>query len=510
MVPYPESDLQIFSVPSGSEDHAWTGIRKACPDLTDWGVERLRAGVEGYAQTVVVEPHYICRDFRDLYSRFYSKKFVQRSSRCHRIHFFSKSDLSENDILFSPEHCKEAYIGYCVVQPIRKHCLGRTMIDPRKIGWPDDSFWCLRTPTKVHIAGAEYEVKAFPWTSQSREATVCAHAALWGICRYLSDRYSIYSEVHPYDLIEMTGTAKGRKVPYRGMTYEDYCGILSTFGCYPVPRAAKGTDQTDWTQDRTFFYDLYAYVESGFPVLVSFGGHAVSVVGHTLDTSRPIQEFRDGNFYNSFCYVKQFVAMDDNFFPYQLLGFNDDVDNYGKIFSSVLPHGASIEAICAMIVPLPEKAFLPADIARSLCYKRFGDPDATKLIKATLEDGLGLDKRTQLVARMFLTSSISFKARKRLCVTGDIGPLPDVLASAPIDLSLPHFVWVMELAPEESYSRGNCIAEVVLDASESEDECKYIYTRIGRHVTRDGRTASSENAPREFCQYTHNLGERGT
>ena len=90
-----------------------------------------------------------------------------------------------------------------------------------------------------------------------------------------------------------------------------------------------------------------------------------------------------------------------------------------------------------------------------------------------------------------------------------MGLPPDVLASLPVDLSLPHFIWVTEVAPVGSYRAGRCIAEVVLDASESENECEYIYMRIGKKVLRQDKVASTEGGLTEFPQYTHNLGERG-
>ena len=507
MTDYPDSGIQVIGVPAGEEDAAWQRVRDACASLTDWGEKCLRGGLDGYVRSIAVEPRYICKDFRDLYSHFYSKKFVDRPSRCGRLHFFADPVSSTESMIFQNEELASSYMGYTVVQPVKDRCLGRTMIDPFSLGHAEEEFWCLRTPTRMHLNGARYIVQAYPWMSQSGEATVCAHAALWGICRYLSERYNVYQEVHPYDLIEMMGTARGRRVPYRGMTYSDYCDILAAFGCHPVILTAR-TDQSDWTQDRDFFYNLYAFVESGFPVLISYRGHAATLVGHTMDTAASLDAPEHGMFYNSFSFLKQFVAMDDNFFPYQLLGFRDDPEDYGRPFSN-LPHGASIDSIFAAIVPLPEKAFLPPDKARSLSYRFLSQRQVKPLIEKTL-DRIGLRADEPLIARPFLTSSISFKKRKRLCARGQLDGCRDDLARVPIDLHLPHFIWVMEIAPASTYRHRKCIAEVVLDASESEDECEYVYIRIGDRVIREDRLAVVKGAPTQFVQYTHNLGERGT
>lgn len=32
---------------------------------------------------------------------------------------------------------------------------------------------------------------------------VCAHAAIWGTCRYLSQKYPSYRELYPYDIQDL-------------------------------------------------------------------------------------------------------------------------------------------------------------------------------------------------------------------------------------------------------------------------------------------------------------------
>ena len=91
------------------------------------------------------------------------------------------------------------------------------------------SFYVLRTGFKTHLGGPALTANGYPYMSQDGEATVCAHTALWGLCRFLSERYSFYREVYPYDLITMTTDTQGRSVPYHGMTYSDYSRILVGF-----------------------------------------------------------------------------------------------------------------------------------------------------------------------------------------------------------------------------------------------------------------------------------------
>ena len=217
---------------------------------------------------------------------------------------------------------------------------------------------------------------------------------------------------------------------------------------------------------------------------------------HKEDTSR---------YYNSFAMVKQLVVVDDNCFPYRLLGYPTDGENYGARFTSLSPK-PSIDSIYAAVIPLPEKAFLPPGKARALCYRYFDHPDASSLIDAVLKELSCTGEK--LVARLFLTTATSFKKRKQLCASGTLGGEADTLSLLPVDLNLPHFVWVMEVSPLGQYKSGFCVGEVVLDASVSEDECDYVYLRVGKTVLRGSQQDSFSAGLLRFPQYTHNLGER--
>src|SRR5699024_58610 len=118
---------------------------------------------------------------------------------------------------------QQHYMGYAVIRPVAQRCLGRTVIDPSKIGRGiPQGYFVLRTRFKVRLFGTELSIEGYPYISQDSDATQCAHAALWGVCRFYSERYSHYRELLPYDLITMTGNDFGRVVPHRGMTYTDY------------------------------------------------------------------------------------------------------------------------------------------------------------------------------------------------------------------------------------------------------------------------------------------------
>ena len=520
---YPESNLVAVDVNAGDKEKAWQEVKSHCGDsLTQWGIEVLRSGLDGHVGTVLIEPHYVCKDYRNLYSHFYSKKFVPRSQWCFRLHFFRKPGVRDEHAILNATVLAEDYLGFSVVEPVAPCCLGRTIIDPFKIGFHPSSFFCLRTVFRAHVNGAEYQVAGFPYRAQSREATVCAHTALWSVCRYLSERYPLYRELQPYDLIRLTGDSEGRRVPYRGMRYSDYSTILTQFGCHPefvVPKDnyfknEKGNIDVDWQRDRESFYDLYSYVESGFPVLASFNGHVAVLVGHTLRDSLPINvkpEFYANGYacYNSSSFVENYVAIDDNLFPYQYLGYKDDASNYGRGFSE-LKHFPCIDSIHAAVVPLPEKAYLRARDARTLTSKWLKTSEAQQHLKQ-LQSQVGNQwpKEDPIIIRTFLTSSTPFKRKKKELAAEQGTAACDRLSFFVVDRCFPHFVWVSEIAPLTLYCQGLCCGEIVWDASASPSEARSIYARLGRTMftPEEKSTAPPSRALTHYPQYTHNLGE---
>jgi len=69
---------------------------------------------------VLIEPHYVCKDFRNLYTQFYSKNFLARSSHCARLHLFARAGLSATagfvvaevvlDATASLDECRYVYL----------------------------------------------------------------------------------------------------------------------------------------------------------------------------------------------------------------------------------------------------------------------------------------------------------------------------------------------------------------------------------------------------------------
>jgi hypothetical protein len=481
--------LQFYAVSEQNELFNWGEVQEENPFLTQWTLSIINSGLKDIIKTVIVEPLYICKDHRNLFSNYYSKQFNMCSPISSRIHFFS------NIIDINNEHpdissYQESYIGFSVIRPVKERSIGRTIIDPKFMFCNNDNFFCLRTKYSVNINGDELFVQGYPFTAQDTDVTVCAHASLWGLCRYLSERYTLYKEVYPFDIVKMTENNQGRVFPYRGMTYSDYSKILSEFGCFPIIIRLKNnsTDEID----PIAFKDLYSYVESGFPTLASFQGHVITLIGHTIDYNKKVKD--ENGFIDSSSFLKQFIVVDDNCFPYQRLGYKGDVENYGNNIRI----NKYITSIVTAVCPLPEKVFLNAKYVRTRCYEHL----------TVLRNELKINRKDFWVTRLFLTSSKPFKKRKlKEYKANVVNGKKDEISLIVSSLHYPHFIWVMEISTLDEYKSKKCFGEIIIDSTANPKEDITIYSRFFNTLFLEKKKKIISDQIKIFSQYTHNLGE---
>ena len=93
-----EQALMGFPIRGGNEKNDWLDILGQSQNLTPWGMKTLRSGLDGFVKSVIKEPIYICKDHRNLFSNFYSKRFDVGSPYCERLHFFDIEDVEPEDL----------------------------------------------------------------------------------------------------------------------------------------------------------------------------------------------------------------------------------------------------------------------------------------------------------------------------------------------------------------------------------------------------------------------------
>ena len=417
-------------------DDDWQAFYHGCEGfITPKACDLIYGYLKDIAKTVVIEKDYVDADYRDTYFNFFSRKFAQYPSKTIRANFFT-SKISAR-MLFKLDQYQDEYIGFIVLRPNRVTPIGRTILDPSKL--PFVAGHVCTSKYYVHILGAELTAKGFPYMSQDTDVTICAHAACWMIFRYFSQRYNRYAERWPYEVSQLTrDVSTGRLVPSKGLTAYQVTEMFSNFGF--SPEIYIRSHQPD-----LFDQLLYMYVESGLPVVAALSGHshAITIIGHTSDYTIPIPRTPA----TSDTYLTALIANDDNFLPYHAIRKNDPLSTTGY-WSRF-----KVEEIDTFIVPLYEKIHLSAE-------------HIIKLSEAILTDStLGLDARSKrlkhrdIITRTFLTSSKSFKNKRRK------DQVPFGISNVYCEMPMPKFIWVCEISTPDLYGKCKIAGEILFDAT---------------------------------------------
>jgi hypothetical protein len=437
----------IFPIVTFDAADSWDSLLTLVkPELDAKGLKRLKQVLEGKCQCVVVERHYIDKDYRDTFSNFHSKRFNTPSSRCVRLHFFS-APITEQAVAFGDAAAKKAYLGYSVIRPTKPNCVGRTLLS--HVLRVNPSAHLSACDEEVHLMGAPLDVQGFPFISQDSDATVCAEAALWMILRYYSNRYPWYSETLPFEITSLTADhAYGMRVcPSGGRNSWQLAEGLRLKRFSPVIYSREEIDKRFPGQ---FDHLLYTYVESGLPLLATVPGHVIVVCGHTSDYTVAHPGSATQFVYSSH-FNRAYVVHDDNEFPYQMLNMDGKKEERDSKFDW--------KQIEEFIVPLPEKVFLPAEEVKNAIEKVLKDPGVGLAQSAALKD-------KQILLRLFLTSARSFKRRLH-----DRGMGNDLVEQAYRQMPMPHFVWICEIADYVEYSSSRkVLGEIIWDATRNAHE----------------------------------------
>jgi hypothetical protein len=184
--------------------------------------KKLTACISDAVKGLLIERNYVDKDYRSTYYNFYAKKGQQYRPNCVRIHFF------DGTVTFADK-------------TLEFRC-------------PEGS---------EHLSDHYYG----------------AHAACWSILRHYSERYNLYQEFLTHDITLMAHQFDpGGLVPSKGLEVSHAERVFQEAETYPVHVARNGTAQND----PSFYRQLLAYVESGFPLFSAMHdrGHAVAVVGY--------------------------------------------------------------------------------------------------------------------------------------------------------------------------------------------------------------------------------------
>lgn len=415
--------------------------------------KKLIDGISGAVKGVLIERNYIDKDYRSTYYNFYAKKGQHYRSDCVRLHFFDET-VSFNETTLkltctdSPDRLSDHYFGYMVARPTGIATIGRSVVSPdvRK----GACRYIITAHHKVHLLGYKLMVQGFPSMDQHIDISVCAHAACWSILRHYSERYNIYQEFLTHDITLMAHQFDpGGLIPSKGLQVSHAERVFQEAGTFPV-HVTRDTNKKP-SDDPSFFRQLSAYVESGFPLFAAMHkhGHAVAVVGY--EWRKPAISGTPGMRY-AWDEVQSLAIVDDNHLPYIPIPVTGGTPYSG-------------EDIDAFIVALPEKVFYPADAVDRL---------APTLFK--LGALVGLPPQDETIIRYFITTGSALRhfVRER---ESEFDPK---LVATIMTLPFAQFIWVVEFATEKQWAAGQIAARAVIDATASLREVMPLWLMHGR------------------------------
>jgi len=433
---------ELFEISNSSDLEA---LAEYLPDYyePEFVIDQLKTSLDARCSRILLEDYYNDKDYRSTYYNYYAKKGFRYGLTCVRLHFFDSRVrlLPGCELRFEIDRPSESYFGYMILRPTRENTIGRTVLSPSAIAGFHGCI--IEAEHKVHVLGHRLTVRGFPYMSQHSDISVCAHAACWAILRHYSERFTRYSEFLTYDITRMAHEFDpGGLLPSTGLHIEQAERIFAAAGAYPV--LVFGNQD----EPGQFLRQLFAYVESGFPLFAEIESiaHAVAIIGHPGWDLNFAPSAAPTYFASDF--VRGLVVVDDNYLPYRLI-------SRGKC------EPYSCDDFTAFIVALPDKIYYPAEAV-----------DNVAILLAN-EEHFGFDHEPlgSPVVRYFLTTA----AHIRAFMNEYRSQFDPELLSIVMQLSLPQFVWVIEIASLEQFRNGHVSTRVVLDATASPYEQFPIY-----------------------------------
>lgn len=299
----------------------------------------------------------------------------------------------------------------------------------------------IHSEHRVHLLGHRLSVWGFPSMSQHVDISVCAHVACWGILRHYSERFPQHRELllHEITMLAQQFDPGGMR-PALGLNVPEAERIFQAAGTFPITviRRKDGDDPS-------FYAQMLAYMESGFPLFVAMNGqhHAFVAAGHAWK----IPAAAPGPTSHAWGQVDSILAIDDNMLPYTTVPVTAGGEAGEAAYTA-----ADFDAF---IVPLPEKIFYPAGAVETYSLRIY------HLLLAKL---FPMPSEGDLIRRYFVTTV----SRLRQYARDHQSQFGDDLVNVLMRLSTAQFIWVVEYASGEQWARGHIAARVIIDATASE------------------------------------------
>ena len=249
-------------------------------------------------------------------------------------------------------HCfsdkAERYLGFFTLRPIRDELRVLDFIYPNfneirlcdlySFGLSEGEYaYLMGYDRLLHIGGLEErKIFTFPFFHQDSIVTVCAHADLLMISKFLYYKGVVGTIPTIADVVSQFTFSKQKRIPSKGLNVFQMLEICSSLGIH-----VKKEHLLNKTLDEKSSYEFlfHCLVDSGLPVIVAVkgrsAGHVILVIGHTIDRSTG---------------KRKYIVYDDS---------GAFLDKFGiKSFVGIVGFENIIESCTAILYPEYEKVYL--------------------------------------------------------------------------------------------------------------------------------------------------------
>jgi hypothetical protein len=436
------------------------------------------------AQAVLVQTGYLDRDFTEAYSAYYATLFKRHSKLCERLLFFS-NDLQTLPSSDEPRSLavaletigRQHYLGQVVLRPIHEAPVAQVVLRPPPAPAGYEQHLLVRSEHRSHVLGAEFAMNATAMTQQDQRIGACAQATIWGALRHIHLRHRgpWLSMVGVSDAaLRQVDATVSQMIP-TGSEFLSLNGMVSALrsaGRKPLLYHSDNNGHpVAWTAVRP--HDVInRYVDSGIPVIVGLRfpntsiGHAVLATGQIFSQT-PISPLPSKPTRAVFC--EAFLVNDDQ------LGTN--------LQMPLRPNSVIAEThydvagnVGFLLIPLPEKVFLPAEKAEELAWdilngyarvwQQFAQANSGHMgTSVALGNSFcGEINSNTVLARTYLT--YGWKYQQRVLRNNHTAEFQRIARST----DLPRFVWVTEFGTLTSFGKPDrfkrrIYAHCVVDAT---------------------------------------------
>ena len=419
-------------------------------------------------QTLVIESHYIDRDYMADVALLYTRNLRSYPNYCYRVHFFSEkfdqvgwasfiADANKGRLEKVEQRLNAAYLGFSVIRPLPGYPVGRTVLTTYKtkpLNGQTRQFDATRD-YDLQLAGFKLRVHGLAFQQQDQGVSACATTAVWSAMHAVAHRERLALPT-PADITQAASRflAGGRSLPSEGLSVFQICEAIRAHGLAPV---MVGESQLE-----THRAHVHAYLRSGFAPVLAIRmlngnvGHAICAVGMKLDAP-DIQTDPNLKFKDKSTELKALYVHDDRLGPYAVAELYPYSVKRAADEPAVPPRmGIQVRwpipgedavweyaVVTALIVPVPVKIRLgvnrlrevglaAADALGHLLPEKFGTvlfscryATGTDYRRSTFEFGLSDEAIQVLQNKLPLSRYIGL-----LEISTDKGPFMDVLVDA--------------------------------------------------------------------------------